>query len=773
MKKRYVLLLTASACLTGKAFAQQPLRCGTDEMHKRQVQQHPEILKLEADFEKQMQEQIRRQMTRFDFANAARTTADADDTMWYDLPIVVHVVHDYNDYNSVNANAGDYIKDDMIFNAVKSWNRVYAKENPDTVDVIAPFKKYIGNPKIRLHLATKDPNGNPTKGITRDRSYLTYVGGDQSKLSDWPANSYINIWFINRMSGDHTGAAAYAYKPATAAGIPFYDGVISLAEYLDNSKTVNHEIGHCLNLDHVWGGTNQPGVACGDDNVDDTPPTKGHNPTSGCPAIAIYDTTCSRNYFKIYTSDAGVATLVNYPDTNNSQNIMDYTYCDRMFSKGQVDRMHAALNSNIAGRINLWKPENLSFTGALDAVPDLKPIPELAITDPSAPTQTTLSSYMRKNGNFAFPGVNVKFKSQTWNDTVTSLLWTFSNGPDGSPTDTNRFASFTKKFTDGGWVNISMKATGNNSGDSTRIFDKSLFVADPTATDVSNYMQEFDPSGDRDKWVSFNYYNNNFKWQPANVGVYDNNSIMYTGYDTRLQTGPDVFAYPLTGSPKGDFDDLYTVPVNLSGFNDYGNLNFWYSAASRSSTSTEINDTLMIEYSANKGSWNTLAYLSKGNLINMGAKSTFFTPSGANDWSPKTIALPTQARQAYVVFRFRYRPGENANGASTGNNFYMDRITFSRNPAELTGVDMSKTHVAIVPNPTNGNAYVYVKDAANTDAKIVVTDVTGKVVYTTHAQLSVNETRIEIPQTAISATGMYLVQTITGSQVNTQKLVVY
>src|SRR5690606_28098094 len=85
---------------------------------------------------------------------------------------------------------------------------------------------------------------------------------------------------------------AYALKPAGAAGVPWYDGIIgevaaSTTLGPNNDYTIPHEIGHSLNLDHTWGGTNQPGAACGDDDVDDTPPTMGE---FGC---NLYDTTCN------------------------------------------------------------------------------------------------------------------------------------------------------------------------------------------------------------------------------------------------------------------------------------------------------------------------------------------------------------------------------------------------------------------------------------------------------------------------------------------------
>jgi hypothetical protein len=131
------------------------------------------------------------------------------------------------------------------------------------------------------------------------------------------------------------------------------------------------------------------------------------------------------------------------------------------------------------------------------------------------------------------------------------------------------------------------------------------------------------------------------------------------------------------------------------------------------------------------------------------------------------------------VFRFRYFPSVSLgfkgaiDGESSGNNFYLDRINFSAIPATVNTVMKENLDVAVVPNPTNGDAYVIIRDADNATAKIVVTDITGKAVYTTTQQLTGKETNIEIPRSVISVKGVYLIQTLTGNQVNTQKLVVY
>ncbi|GAA4469165.1 hypothetical protein GCM10023093_28110 [Nemorincola caseinilytica] len=722
--------------------------------------EHPEIADLEADFERQIQAAIK----KIDLGIAKKGTADQsnNESFWYDIPIVVHVIHDYNTYNTTTFN-GDFIPDDFIYKAVRDWNIVFAKKNADTADVIAPFKKWIGNPRIRLHLATVDPYGNPTKGILRKRSYLTYAGGDDTKFENWPNNAYMNLWFINKMSADHSQAAAYAYKPSTAAFIPYYDGVIALAGYMNNgSKTLPHELGHEFNLSHTWGDTNQPDVACGDDNVDDTPPTKGHN-TTGCTASSIYDSTCATNYFKIYTDTLGNIQLINYPDTTNAQNIMDYTYCDKMFTKGQVQRMHLTLNSDIAGRNNLWDSTNLVLTGAMQPMPDLKPTPDFSLTYPG------VASYLSKNANFAFPDKDVTFTNFSYNDTVTNVDWTFTNG--STVVTKSSITNFNQQFSVPGWYDVKMVARGNNSGDAERTWSKAFYVADPNSTSAAGYIQEFAEGGDRDKWAMFNYFNNEFKWEYANVGVYDNSCVKYKGYDDRYNP---PFARPLTGTPKGDYDDLFSIPFNVTGMGSSPYLYFHYSGATRSSATVNITDTLLVEYSVNKGvNWNSLAKLGKSELFNKGSIYTPYTPTVVTDWVEKGIKLPANAVTNYTIIRFRYKPNVGSDGMSTGNNFFLDRVSISPFAVNVNNVAANTANVLVLPNPTQGDAYVVVKSATNTDAKISVTDITGKVVYTAEAAVTAGVAQIQIPASAIATKGMYLVQVLTGSETSTQKLVVY
>src|SRR6185295_16406653 len=164
--------------------------------------------------------------------------------------------------------------------------------------------------EIEFRLASIDPSGNCTNGIDRVASYRTHNADDYSKLNPWPNNMYLNIWTVSDFGPNHEGAAAYSYYPNN--NIPDgEDGVISLASYVGsigtssvtNSRTLTHEVGHFLNLQHPWGNTNSPGVACGNDGVSDTPITKGWDH-------------CPGNNYDVCT--AGV--------DENFQNYMEYSY---------------------------------------------------------------------------------------------------------------------------------------------------------------------------------------------------------------------------------------------------------------------------------------------------------------------------------------------------------------------------------------------------------------------------------------------------------------
>lgn len=711
--------------------------CGTDILYQEQVKAHPEI----AVYQQQIEEAITQGLQKINVNKLARTTG-ANDTTTYDIPIVIHVVHDYGQ---------EYLKDDDIFNAVSYWADVYMARNADTADVIAPFKKYVGNAKIRLHLATKDPNGNPTKGITHEHSYLANGAGDQAKLDRWPNTSYLNIWFINNFSASMSGAAAYAYYPSQAQYFPYYDGVIGLYSYLNYDKAIPHEIGHCLELEHVWGNNNQPGVACGDDGIDDTPPTKGHMP--GCTTTALYDNTCAVGYQKTYTdANTGSTYVIDYPDTANSQNIMDYTYCQKMFTIGQIQKMRTALTSSIAGRNNLYTAANLAATGALAARPDLAPIADLSIEKglwgaSQFPTADRIY-FSAVNSN-----INYSFRNRSWNDTISSVEWTFSNG--ATPATSGSLTNVSVKFTQPGWANATLVASSNAG---TNTITKQVYIADSVGIQPGGYMNNFASASELANWPMFNYYENIFAWEAYNgAGYDDNSSVRYRSFDSRA----DQYA----GQPDGDRDDVFSPAFNLSAYTSGDlNLNF-YTAGSYASANK---DSFTVAYSIDGGrTWASFFALTGTSLANNGAKSSEYIPNGANQWLAQTVNVPAAARTAQTYFRFRYLPKKG------GNDFYMDKFNISPFTTAVSEVTANRGEVKIYPNPTKG-AFTMAFSTGN-DGKVgfAVRDLSGKTIYTANQSYAPNSVvEQSIPGNIFPAAGFYIVTVTIADQTTTQKLIV-
>ena len=280
------LATAALLCSSTALNAQTPKPCGTDEVRERMIEENPDLLRLEAEYELGLQE----------YLQMKAGLRDDNDTAVYVLPVVFHIL-----YDPTSPSDAHNITDAQVYQAMNVLNTDYAKENADIADVCCGFQAIAADTRIKFQLATKDPFGNCTNGIDRITSQRSTDGGNFSKLNSWFRDRYVNVWVVRSLgSSDSFQPAGFSQLPPDVqddSGL-LRDGVILLHDYTgDNgtsnvfrSRTLTHEMGHYLNLKHVWGGTNAPGIACGDDSVDDTPMTKGHN---SCNDVDLYDSFCS------------------------------------------------------------------------------------------------------------------------------------------------------------------------------------------------------------------------------------------------------------------------------------------------------------------------------------------------------------------------------------------------------------------------------------------------------------------------------------------------
>ncbi|MCW3127085.1 MAG: hypothetical protein JWO03_2743 [Bacteroidetes bacterium] len=241
------------------------------------------------------------------------------------IPVVVHVV-----YNA-NSPAGN-ISVAQVQSQIDRLNLDYAKLNADTASIPAVWRSLAANCQIQFCLAQRDPSGNATTGIVRKVTTSTsFIDDDKVKHASqggddaWPAASYLNLWACD-LGNSLLGYAQFPGGPAATDGVVILNtafgsvGTASNAPY-NKGRTATHEVGHWLNLYHIWG---DDGTACsGTDQVSDTPNQAGQN--FGCPSFPHTDA-CSG-------SSPGVMFM----------NYMDYTddACMYMFTNGQNTRIQA------------------------------------------------------------------------------------------------------------------------------------------------------------------------------------------------------------------------------------------------------------------------------------------------------------------------------------------------------------------------------------------------------------------------------------------------
>jgi hypothetical protein len=239
-----------------------------------------------------------------------------------EIPIVFHIIHQ---------NGPENIADSVVITEVMRLNQRFSNTGM--------FNYADGvNVNIQFCLASIDPYGNPTTGITRTVSPLTNMplGGDAAvkNLSRWNPYRYINVWLVNNCV-IAMGAGAYAYFPWDAFGM--HDGIVITASSMGAAFPyflLSHEVGHYFGLYH-----NNEGDSCLNDNclldgdrVCDTPPEFEPAFCNGNTCNSDMDDTSGFNPFTM--------------DMNDISNVMmPIIGCPYLFTQGQADRMNFFLNN--------------------------------------------------------------------------------------------------------------------------------------------------------------------------------------------------------------------------------------------------------------------------------------------------------------------------------------------------------------------------------------------------------------------------------------------
>ena len=285
--------------------------CATSEVHRQLLSVDPDYRLARSEIEDLTDAEQAR-----GFAAAAPRTRT--------IQTVVHVVYKTERQNISNA---------QVESQIRILNADFRKKNGDRNRVPEAFKPLHADCRIQFKLATKDIFGNAASGITRTRTSVPAFGFDDGVKSSrsggadpWPARRYLNMWVCNLGEG-LLGYAQFPGGPRATDGVvilhtAFGDTGTARAPF-DKGRTTTHEVGHWLNLFHIWG---DDGTGCrGSDHCPDTPNQASEN--YGEPTFP--HVSCN-----------------NGPDGDLFMDYMDYVddAAMFMFSAGQATRMNAALN---------------------------------------------------------------------------------------------------------------------------------------------------------------------------------------------------------------------------------------------------------------------------------------------------------------------------------------------------------------------------------------------------------------------------------------------
>ena len=243
------------------------------------------------------------------------------------IPVVVHVVYNTSEQN---------ISEEQIHSQIFILNEDYRMRNSDISSVPEPFRSLCEDSYVEFKLACKDPYGKPTNGITRTHTDSNSFDTDDAVkystrggIDAWPSDKYLNMW-VCKLGGGLLGYAQFPGGPLETDGVVItytaFGNLGTATPPFNLGRTATHEVGHWLNLYHIWGDdTWLPDACSGSDNVDDTPNQEG--PNYGCPTFSHIS--CN-----------------NSPHGDMFVNYMDYTDdgCMFMFTKGQVSRIESTLN---------------------------------------------------------------------------------------------------------------------------------------------------------------------------------------------------------------------------------------------------------------------------------------------------------------------------------------------------------------------------------------------------------------------------------------------
>ena len=224
-----------------------------------------------------------------------------------EIPVVVNVLY---------RTAAENISLVQIQSQIDVLNEDFNATNADFTSTPALFSNVAANVGITFVLQ------NVVRKSTRTVSFSTNDAMKTANKGIAPTSptTVLNMWSCN-MGGGILGYAQFPGGSLATDGVVMDDNAFgrtgTAAAPFNLGRTATHEVGHWMNLRHIWGD-----ATCGSDLVSDTPT---HNTANyGVPAYPHYST----------CTGTPVEMTMNYMDYTDDRGMF-------MFSNGQKSRMAA------------------------------------------------------------------------------------------------------------------------------------------------------------------------------------------------------------------------------------------------------------------------------------------------------------------------------------------------------------------------------------------------------------------------------------------------
>ncbi|WP_288376423.1 zinc metalloprotease [Chryseobacterium culicis] len=236
--------------------------CPSEELRAQMLQKNPSLRLKAEEIEARTQ----------NFVNDLKVgKVLADGTV--EIPVVFNVI-----YNTSAQN----VSDARIAEQIAVLNADYGATNSDINKIPSAFQPVAaGDVKIRFKLVATNRKQNSKTGWKSNLEEMKKASTGGIDATD--VNKNMNIWVVNSILDENgqAGTLGYAYYPENAG--QWYDGLVIGYQYIGKTgasapfnlgRTVTHEVGHYLNLPHLWGSSD---AGCQTDYSNDTPVSPGPN----------------------------------------------------------------------------------------------------------------------------------------------------------------------------------------------------------------------------------------------------------------------------------------------------------------------------------------------------------------------------------------------------------------------------------------------------------------------------------------------------------------